>query len=110
MRIKIKMAMFVAAGLVILLTILGVQILNSGHDQGTGEPDGQLMETGGNINESDSGTWLAEYESDGVKAPGGVPTTHLPPGKAVLPGLLLILTGALVVGTEMQRSKPWDRG
>ena len=104
------MGMLVGAGLVILFTILGVQVVRNSHGHGTGVPDRQSLEAGGNINESDSGTWLAEYESDGVKAAGGVPTTHLPPGKAVLPALLLILAGALAVGTEMRQSKPRDRG
>jgi len=98
------MVMLVGAGLVILSLILWAQVAGDGHDQETGAPDLQSLETGGNINESDSGTWLAEYESDGIKAPGGVPTMRLPPGKAVLPALLLILTGALAVGMEMKRS------
>lgn len=109
MRVNAKMGMFVGAGLVIMFTILGIQVAGDGHDQGTGAPDWQSLEAGGNINESDSGTWLAEYESDGVKGAGGVPTTHLPPGKAVLPALLLILTGALAVGTKMRRSRQTER-
>ena len=109
MRINAKMVMLVGIGLVILFTILGAQVAGDGHDQGTGSPDRQSLEAGGNINESDSGTWLAEYESDGVKAPGGVPATHLPPGKAVLAALLLILTGILAVGTEMRRSNQTEQ-
>lgn len=109
MRINAKIVILVGAGLVILLTILGVQVAGDGHGQETGLPDLQSPEAGGNINESDSGTWLAEYESDGVKVVGGVPTTHLPPGKAVLPALLLILTGVLTVGTEMRRSSQTER-
>lgn len=109
MRINTKIGMIAGIGLVILFTILGVQVAGDGRDWGTGLPDRQSVEAGGNINESDSGTWLAEYESDGVKAPGGVPAMHLPPGKAVLPALLLILTGILAVGTEMRRSNQTER-
>jgi len=98
MRINIKMGVLVGAGLVILFTILGVQVAGDDHDL-------QLPTMEGNINESDSGTWLAEYESDGVNGAGGVPATHLPPGEVVLPALFLIMTGALAVGTEKRRSK-----
>ena len=102
--------MFVAVGLVILLTVLGVQILNSSHNQGTAVSGQPAMATGGSINESDNGTWLAEYESDGINGAAGVSTAHLLPGKALLPALLLILTGILAVGIEMRQSKPSDGG
>lgn len=103
MHFKAKLGVWIGVGLVTFLAMLVVNMAGNHLEQASTSSGEQAVVTGENLNESDSGTWLAEYESDGVRGASGIPVKTLPAGKAVLPTLLLIISGALVVGVERHK-------
>jgi|GEM_PF-3946606 len=104
MRIKAKLGIWIGVGLVILFALLAVNMTGNHLERVSALPGEQALATGENLNESDNGTWLEEYESDGVRGVGGVPVKTLPAGKAALLGLLLVLSGALAVAVEGRKT------
>jgi hypothetical protein len=109
MRIKAKLGMWIGVGLVTLFALLGVNTAGNNLERASALSEEQTLATGENLNESDSGTWLAEYESDGVRGAGGVSARDLAARNIVLLALLLILTGAMAAGTEIRQAKQMER-